>query len=72
MGSLISVAVADLIMDDVEPRALAHLFYFPPHFWKRYIADMCCTLRTDLVYKGLPPLPPLHRVQYSIHPRDRI
>ena len=48
MGSPVSVVVADLVMEDVEPRALA-TFPSPPRFWKRYADDTCCALRTDLV-----------------------
>ena len=46
MGSRVSVVVADLVMEDVESRALA-TFSSPSHFWKRYVVDTCCVLRTD-------------------------
>ena len=38
MGSPVSVVVANLVMEDIEQRALSspHLL---PHFWKRYVDD---------------------------------
>ena len=48
MGSPVSVVVADLVMEDVESRALT-TFPSPPRFWKRYEDDTCCALRTELV-----------------------
>ena len=40
MGSPVSVVVANLVMEDVDKRALRD-FSTPIHFWKRYIDDMC-------------------------------
>ena len=48
MGSPVSVVVADLVMEDVESRALA-TFPSPPRFRKRYVDDTCWAPRTDLV-----------------------
>ena len=48
MSSPVSVVVADLVVEDVESRALAS-FPSPPCFWKRYVDDTCCALRTDSV-----------------------
>ena len=48
MGSSVSVVVANLVMEDVESRALT-TFPSPNSFWKRYVDDTCCALRTDIV-----------------------
>ena len=48
MGFPVSVVVADLVMEDVESRALTS-FPYPPRFWTRYVDDTCCALRTDSV-----------------------
>ena len=45
MASPVSVVVADFVMEDVECRVLT-FFPSPPRFWKRYVGDTCCTLRT--------------------------
>ena len=41
MGSPISVA--DLVMEDIEDRALS-TFPSSPCFWKRYVDDTCCAI----------------------------
>ena len=48
MGSPVSVVVADLVMEDVESRALTS-FPSPPRYWKRYVDDTCCASRTNSV-----------------------
>ena len=40
MGSPVSVIVANLVMEEVEDRALAS-FPSPPRSWKRYVDDIC-------------------------------
>ena len=46
MVSPLSVTVADLVMEDVEERALTP-FLSGPLFWKRYVDDKCTALRLD-------------------------
>ena len=58
--------VADLVMEGVESRALTS-FPSPPHFWSRYVDDMCCALRTDLVedfYRHLNSIEP--SIQFTL------
>lgn len=43
MGSSVSVVVANLVMEDVEERALT-TFIDPPRFWKRYMDDTSCII----------------------------
>ena len=43
MGSPVSVTVANLVMEDVEERALAS-YPTPPPFWKRFVDDTCTAI----------------------------
>ena len=55
MGSPVSVTVANLVMEDVEQRALATTDVHP-QFWKRYVDDACTVLPADDVQKFLDHL----------------
>ena len=60
MGSSVSVVVANLVMEDIEERALA-TFHSSPRFWKRYVDDTCAALPRSLVdqfHKHLNSLEP--------------
>ena len=48
MGSPVSVVVANLVMEDIEHRAMSS-FHTPPRFWRRYVDDTCTALPRDLV-----------------------
>ena len=48
MGSPISVTVADLVMEDVEERALSTCTH-KPLFWKRYVDDTLSALPPDQI-----------------------
>ena len=48
MGSPVSVVVANLVLEDIEQKAMS-TFYTPPRFWKRYVDDTCTILPGDLV-----------------------
>ena len=43
MGSPVSVTIANLVMEDVEERAMTTTD-IPLHFWKRYVNDTCTAL----------------------------
>ena len=43
MGSPVSVIVANLVMENVENRALS-TYHSPPPFWKRYVDDICTAM----------------------------
>ena len=55
MGSPVSVTVANLVMEDVEQRALATTDMHP-RFWKRYVDDTCTVLPADNVQRFLDHL----------------
>ena len=48
MGSLVSVVVTDMVMENKEQRAL-NSFSHTPIFWKRYVDDTCVALLPSLV-----------------------
>ena len=48
MGSPVSVVVANLVMEDIEQKALS-TFHTPPRFWKQYVDDTYTILPGDLV-----------------------
>ena len=65
MGSRVLVVVANLVMEDIECRALA-TFHTPPRFWRRYVDDSCTALPCDLVdpfYEHLNSIDP--HIQFS-------
>ena len=48
MGSPVSVVAADLVIKDVESRALS-TYPQPPKFWKQYVDNTCCALKAHHV-----------------------
>ena len=48
MGSPVSVTVANLVMEDVETRAISPATH-TPLFWKRYVDDICTALQKSHV-----------------------
>ena len=48
MGSPVSVTVANLVMEDIEERALES-FHTPILFWKRYVDDTCTAILPELL-----------------------
>ena len=55
MGSPVSVTIANLVMEDVEERALATADV-RPQFWKRYVDDTCTALPASRVQEFLEHL----------------
>ena len=55
MGSPVSVTVANLVMEDMEERALSTCSH-PPPFWKRYVDDTFTALPEDQVDRFLDHL----------------
>ena len=55
MGSPVSVTIANLVMEDVEERALATADV-QPWFWKRYVDDTCTALPASRVQEFLEHL----------------
>ena len=55
MGSLVSIVIANLVMDDVKQRALA-TFHFTPCFWKYYVDTTFTVLPCNLVQEFLSHL----------------
>ena len=48
MGSPVSVVVTNLMMEDIEQKALS-TFHTLPRFWRQYVDDTCTILPGDLV-----------------------
>ena len=49
MGSPVSVTIANLVMEEVEERALTTA-EAPPRFWKRYVDDTCTALPSHQIH----------------------
>ena len=48
MGSPVSAVMANLVMEDLEKRALSTSLS-QPCFWKRYVDDVCAAVKSNLV-----------------------
>ena len=65
MESPVSIVIANLVMENVEQKALA-TFHSPPHFWKRYVDDTFTVLPCNLVQEFLSHLNSIEaRIQFT-------
>jgi len=48
MGSPVSAVTANLVMENLEQRALSTSLV-QPRFWKRYVDDLCAVVKSGLV-----------------------
>ena len=65
-GFTISVIVANLVMEEIEEKALS-TFSPTPQFWKRYVDDMCTVLQSDLVHHFLDHLNSINpHIQFTL------
>ena len=60
MGSPVSVTVANLVMEDVEERALSS-YYTDVILWKKFVDDACTSLPTDTIQHFLSHLHSIER-----------
>ena len=56
MGSPMSVTIANLVMEDVEQRALNSFVGAKPLFWKRYVDDICTAV--EVLHEHLNSIEP--------------
>ena len=59
MGPPVSVVVANLVMEDIESRALSS-FSPSPVFWKQYIDDVCCAVKEEDLIPFLQHINSIH------------
>ena len=74
MGSPVSVTIANLMMEDVEERALATTD-IPLKFWKRYVDDTCEALPASRVHEFLNHLngvEPSIQFTVDVEPEDKL
>ena len=70
MDSPASVMVANLVMEDIEERAL-NTYPNPPKFWKRYVDDVCVAMKRDETDDFLNHLNSIElTIQFSVEPED--
>ena len=69
MGSPVSVVIANLVMENIENRALPS-FPSPPVFWKRYV-DVCCAIKRDVIAPLLQHINSVHpSIQFTHEVKD--
>ena len=74
MGSPVSVTVANLVMEDVEERALSTMER-KPLFWKRHVDDVCTVVHRDEVEafgEHLNSIEEMIRFTYEVEENQRL
>ena len=74
MGSPVSIVIANLVMENVEERALT-TFHSPPKFWKCYVDHTCTALPRDMVksfHSHLNSIEPCMQFTVEEESEDRI
>ena len=70
MGAPVSVIVANLVMENVEERAL-NSYPNPPKFWKRYVDDVCVAMKKDKTDDFLSHLNSIElMIQFTVETED--
>ena len=70
MGSPVSITVANLMMEDVEERALES-YPTPPPFWKCYVDDTCTALPSDQIPTFISHLNSIEpNIQFTMEPEQ--
>ena len=74
MGSPVSVTIANLVMEDIEQRALS-TFRTPLRFWKRYVDDTCTAIQPCLIeefHQHLNSIEPSIQFTYEIEQNNQL
>ena len=72
MGSPVSVAIANMVMEEIEECALS-TYGSPPKAWKRYVDDTFKVLRSDIVLDINDHLKSIHpSIQFTIERENDI
>ena len=74
MGSPVSVTIANLVMEDIEQRALT-TFRTPLQFWKRYVDDTYTTIQSCIIeefHQHLNSIEPSIQFTYEIEQNNQL
>ena len=74
MGSPVSVTITNLVMEDIEQRALS-TFRTPLQFWKRYVDDTCTAIQPCIIeefHQHLNSIEPSIQFTYEIEQNNQL
>ena len=74
MGSPVSVIITNLVMEDIEQRALS-TFRTPLWFWKRYVDDTCTAIQPCIIeefHQHLNIIKPSIQFTYEIEQNNQL